>query len=441
MAIDYDTLFEQIGRIIARSNDLGEDAEMLDSDLYDLQEILEAGNLPAISEGLIGKYGSAKNALFSLRAGLAETVAARLRDRETVVDELEIQTDGLQAVLAALIADMGNSSESVESSEVTIGSVTAGGSNVGNGTLLTSGVMDGVTAPARGVTPHPDYAGVACEQVIPETMTLVCNGDSYTDRLTEGTERFSWNGIAPNSNVWDIIRQGSGTGPAIQLANAASIITNRDFETFTSTNTPTGWTLTGTAGTHIFAEGTEVYRGSKSLKFTGTGAQATIAVTQSVAAASLTPRKRYNLSIRIKASATIAAGDLTIMFTGTGYTAATSEKITIAAGSLPTSWTLYNFWITLPAVIPSDFALSISWGSTPTSAKNLYLDSLAFAPATYHNGVGLVGVAGSTRFVRGDSFTVATENTEGLFQQFFRKAFNVQLPSSNTPTISEGWAG
>ena len=44
------------------------------------------------------------------------------------------------------------------------------------------------------------------------------------------------------------------------------------------------------------------------------------------------------------------AGTIQVLFTGTGYTAASSEKVEVLAASFPAAWTLYNFFIVTPSV-------------------------------------------------------------------------------------------
>jgi hypothetical protein len=249
-------------------------------------------------------------------------------------------------------------------------------------------------------------------------------------------------GEQENGGQWDTEVNGSGTGPTFETLNGGSIIQNPDLELWTSTNSPNSWTKTGTAGVHIFRESTNIYRGTYSLKFLGTGAQATIAVTQTITSGILVPRKRYCFTIRYKASAVDTASQtLTIQFTGTGYSATSTEKITVAGDVFDTSWTLKTFYINMPANIPSDFAISISVTGTLNSGKILYFDSIGFEAVTYHGGIGFTAVAGSTPFVRGDKFTFdVTNNQAGLIQDFFRRGYGVQLPSSASPTISDNLA-
>ena len=193
----------------------------------------------------------------------------------------------------------------------------------------------------------------------------------------------------------------------------------------------TGWTL----GTGAFWKGTvlqevtNIKRGLYSLQALGTGAS-TIAISQSKT--TLTPLKRYLVSVWVKTSgAGVAAGTLTISFTGTGYVAASTEKISLAHAALAalTSYTLESFWVTMPQSIPTDMALTVSVTGTLTAGEKIYLDGMVLAPATYFGGLAFAIVAGATPVLRGDSWTCAVTTVEGGVQRFFRKVYHVQLPS------------
>ncbi len=440
--MDYSALFADIGKLVKNINLFGTDASDVDTRRDEIADQFESNNQQPSISSLFNVANSAKSALSSVRSQLAAMASARLQDNDTVIAILNLPTDGVDAVLTALIADMTANSQTIDASTVTLGTVTAGSGNVGNGTAVISKVLDGVTAPASGITARTAYDGLDSEISLAETMTLSCNSDSYTDRQTSGQEGFALYGELAVSDKWGVDEGGSGNGPTVRTANSSAILSNKDFENFTS-NAPDNWTIdSGTAGTHIFRESTNIYRGTYALKFLGTGAQATIQLSQTPT--TMTPRKRYLVSFRYKASAVDTnAQFLQAYFTGTGYTAASSEKVNIAGDVWSTSWAHAYFWINVPANMPSDWAFILRVTGTPSSGKAVYIDSLAVTPAVYHNGVAVGVIAGSTPFVRGDSFTwtVANDNA-GTFQKFFRKQFGVQLPSNTggSETIADSLA-
>jgi hypothetical protein len=458
MAVNYDTspngLFIQIGKIAKHYNLQAADAANLDADLADIMgafEAMTAGANELMVEGVPTTFAGWESQYVARRASLVTLANTRIQDKETILDELNLAVDDVAAVLSELIRQMNSDSESVNASAVTIGSVSANASNSGNGTILTTKLLDGVTSPgsnARGTfAANPQYRGVDSELAVEsETMTIEVATDSFQDGATEGGETFNWNGKKAGV-VNGFGAEGSGAIGTITGAHSTSgnLLTNGDFEEITS-NAPDDWTIdNGTAGTHILQEtaGANVYHGDSSIRFVGDGSQAAIGISQAFGASDVTANKLYCVTVRIKADASISAGDLTIQFSGTGYTAGSSEKISIAAASLPTSWSLQSFFVLMPAEIPADFKLAIDWSGTPTDTKNLYIDDLSFSAVNYGGGVGVVAVRGSDPFIKGDRFTFSVANDEaGVFQKFFRQAFGVQLPSddSGSETIDDSLA-
>lgn len=454
MAIDYTNastgLFTHIGKLVKYYNIANSAAGVatLDAELQAIMTAFQAGSQALAADGLPGAYEAFRGAYVTKKAVLANYALRRLQDSTTVLSQLDCLTDAATEIFDKLITQMIADTKTVQKNTVTIGTVTAGGSNVTNGSVLTTAVLDGYSSPGANAvavfSPHLRYKGVNTELApSSDTMLWTVIADSFTDGLSEGSERIFWNGDAQGV-PYEITDQpkGSGSIGAIQPLQSYSLLQNLDFETFAS-NAPSSWTIdTGTAGTHVYQEtgAANLYHGASSLRFKGDGALASIQISQAVAAGLMQANRAYCVSVRVKADATIAAGQLVITFAGTGYTAGSSEKITIAPGSLPTSWTLYNFFVNAPAVMPSDWKLSIQWSGTPTNNKNVYVDDIGVGPVNYGAGIGAVAVRGSTPFVRGDRWTASLACDGGVFQKFFRDAFGYQLPSSASPNIADSLA-
>lgn len=444
MALDYSALFTDLGKLAKHYDLFKTDAADLDTDSQEILDAFQTDDQDVAIEGLASAYEGFKREFASRRAVLVKFAAKRLQDRATVLDEIGATSSDLTALLPKLVDQMLADSESINPSAVTIGSVSAASGNVGNGTVITSKTLDGVTSPGTisgvSIAANNRYKGLDSELTVPsDSLRVTCIADSYQDLATEGSEGFVWEGLTAIAQH-GVNTEGSGQIGTVVGLHSNTLLSNLDFETFTS-NVPGSWTIdAGTAGTHVLAEGTTIYHGASSLKLAGDGTLASIQLSQTPNRSLLTANRGYFVTCRVKADATIAAGDLTIQFEGTGYTAASTEKISIAHGSLPTSWTLYSFFIALPSTIPSDFELVIKWNGTPTNAKNLYLDDIAFGPATYGAGIAVAVVRGSTPFNRNDRFTFTVANTEGVFQRFFRRVFGVQLPSNASETIADSLA-
>ena len=436
MALNVADLFADLGKLIKHYDLQKTDGTNLAADLQDILDEFQDASQDLAIEGLAEEFEGFEQEYAGRRGVLAGYALKRLQDRTSVLVEIGAVSTSADEILSRLIDSLALSSDSVNASAVTLGSTTAVSGNVGNGTVITTKTLDGATSPGSlsGVSfaVHRRNANRDTELASPsETMRLECVADSFRNGATEGSEQFAWSG-GPSISQHGIDSEGSGDIGGIQAIHANALLANLDFEDFTTADTPDSWTIVaGTVGTHINEEtgGSNVYHGDSSLNFLGDGAQASISVSQALAAGVVQAGKAYCVTVRVKASATIAAGALTIQFEGTGYTASSTEKISVAAGSLPTSWTLYSFIVVMPATMPEDMALVVKWTGTPTNAKNLWVDDIGFGPVNYGGGVGAVVVRGATPFVFGDKFTFTVANTEGVIQRFFRRVFGYQLPS------------
>lgn len=447
MAFDWDTantgVLTKTGKILKYINSsLALATTTLPAELVAITTPYQNMNRADLVANLFSYYGSLQSQVVSKRQTLASYMDSTYLDPVTVLSQLGVVDASIQSVMAALILQALIDSKTVNRSTVTIGTSTAQAGNVGNGTVLTTKVLDGITPPLLGAMANIHYAGLNSELSVPsDTLAMTC-----INAQTEGAEQWSWSG---NQKVqpWDYLTEGSGQGPTVTTANGARIIVDGDFEQWTSTNTPTNWTITGgAAGTTIFRESTNIHRGTYSMKFLGNGATATIGVNQSIGTNRMKGLRAYSVSCRMKASGTPAAGAILLQFTGTNYTAASTEKIAIAAASFPTaaftaSGSLQSFIIITPAFIPSDWAFKVEIGSTLSNAVAVYFDSLAIVELPYHGGMAAIPVAGSTRWQPGDRVTFTLANNQaGVLQEGFRRGYNIQMPSSGSPSLSDNLA-
>lgn len=439
MALDYTSIFTDVGLLISKLNSyktwagttIPADSTALDTEL---------NGFLACQSKLQPTYQTAQNAIISLRQGLAGIATVRLQDQTAILDQLSLVSSDMNGILRALTRQMVSDAQTIKANTVTLGSPAYNAGNTGTGKVFVSKVLDGYSSPGNRMPACQTYNGLNSELCVPsETVTLECIADSNVDKTTAGYERFSCSG-GQSYPVLGYQTEGSGQGPAVTCYNDSTIISNKDFETWSS-NTPGSFTIS--AGSSVITkESTTVFRGTYALKFAGDGVTL-LNMTQAVSPARLTARRCYHFSIAVKASGVPAAGNLVVKFTGTGYTASSSEKIDIAAGSMPVAWTIYNFFINLPTALPSDWALSITLTGPLSAGTNVFLDSISFKPATYFGGHAVAIVAGSTNWLRGDriTYTVAN-NAAGNFQEFFRKWFGFQLNSNNAgaQTINDALA-
>lgn len=433
MAINYTNLFTDLGKIVKESNTILAEAQTLEARRQAIQDQLNTNSQDRAVQTLIAEFDSFGSNHVALQQSLAVMGQNRLLDKGTVLDEIGEPTASAGNLIPLLIWQMGVDSQTINRSVVGIGSVTSVGTPSGDGVILVTKALDGVTPPGSGLPSNINYAGLDSELSIAETMYLTCTGDSSTGNA-DGAEQFQIDGEYqdPSGPLWGYFGGGSGVGPSATVINGNGIVSNGSFETSTG-NSFDSWDVdSGTPGTHIKANAVEFFRGAQSLEFVGDASQNPIRVSQVLGA--LTARKTYLISVRVKASATPTVGDLELYFEGTGYT---SSKLTVSAASITTSWAHQFAYVTLSDDVPSDLELVVRINGALDNAKSVYVDSVAVGEPVWHNGLGFSFIAGASPWKLQDRYSVAITNTEGVFQSWFRKQFRYQLPSSATPTISD----
>ena len=448
MAIDWDGspngVFTRFGKLI-KNSDLLETFTVTTLETY-RDEVNDAfyGTTGSVQEGarrsiegFDGFMDGMQQGILSYRRSMSGFGDRVWLDDINILPELNLPANApLSTVLDGVVKQLVTDGETVNQSVVTVPASSNPDTGAsGNGVLLMDKVLDGVTPPAIDHRPQLSYLDWDSELAYNETMVFECTSDSQGSGTAEGAELFTWRGDTLKRNLDHVDPGGSGVIGSIPVLNAYEYVSNRSFETWVNTNTPISWDIdSGVPGTDIIQETAlaEVYRGLAALRFDG---NAKIYQTQLVTR--LRPNKRYCLAAWIKGSGT---GDLTIQFESpnTGlYVPAASEKIEIS-GAFNASYTLYHFYLTMPSEIPFDLRLTVE--SANWNAE-VWVDSIAFGEVSYGGGVSAVLVAGSSRFVQGDQFTVSVTNDEaGTIQSYFRNKYNLQLPSSGTPTILDSLA-
>jgi hypothetical protein len=452
MAISYTYLFDSIRQYIMLVNALDGWTEVYtDAEEAIEAELATAGRFDEIS-GVPEAFVQRRDTLVSTIQTLGSEISNLLANKGLCRGFLPItNTTSPSTILPALFNKMIADTQTLVAGSVTVGSVTPNGANNGDATLLVDGILDGASTPLSGGMSIKDYAldatgkwpgtsgyaGRGSELSAADSYTVICNRDSQTDRATEGSESFAILGSDAARQAYDWRGDGAGSG-SVNMANGSNKLANGEFEiwtTDTGVDTLSSWTYgagavaSATVGT-IFKETSSVQRGLYALQIKGLTATAAIGLSQ--AQTNLTPLKRYLVACWVKTSgAGVAAGTLTIKFTGTGYTAGTTESISLNYTTLAslTSYTLKSFWVNMPESIPSDMALSILVTSSLSNGEKIYIDGMVLAEGQWFNGLCWGMVAGAYPAIRDDSYTFAVTTTEGGVQSFFRRYYKMQLPS------------
>ena len=96
-----------------------------------------------------------------------------------------------------------------------------------------------------------------------------------------------------------------------------------------------------------------------------------------------------------------------------------------------------TLFLIAPAPIPVPMELTISIAGLNVGGV-VYATAPTMASTTYFGGLGCNVAAGLVPWQRGDrlAWTVANDGA-GKFQDFWRRHYKTQLPSSASPTISD----
>lgn len=410
-----------------------------------------SGSDLAMIDGLQNQMASNQQAVGGLMNSL-QTIAANVVNTMVYQDSPQSSKTSLAVSLAYLINQMKANGQSVQSSTATA-TVTPGASNSGNGALVVS---------------CQDASGNTLEDQFAETVSVTCSTDSSANPSSAGNETFQVAGQVAASGPFDWLWPlGSGTTSTITCVNATNsnttgtLLTNGDFESFTS-NAPNNWAIvTGTAGTNIKQSSSgNAYTGSAALQLVGDGSTL-LDLRQQFNSSSGTlgipaPSTIFAVNCWVKVDVVTAAGVLRLsLVDGSGniVTDANGNNNSITLNlhtGAGTSYAPLNGVFRTPHVMPSTLKLRIDVTTAISTGTNLFVDRLGMGSMTrlYQGGPSLAVFSGKTPFYVPDWFSVTTTNSRGgtsdlrTFQTLCdrllgMKQLGLLLPSSNSPTISD----
>lgn len=293
----------------------------------------------------------------------------------------------------------------------TFGSVSAGGSNVGNGTVLRC------TVDAEGKTLEGYYSPKDTP------VTAVCVQDA-NGGATVGEEQFRLYGRLAGRDAID--ERGSGADITIAAASSngsQAALNNPSFSQVSPTTNDApvtslpGWEATTSIGNFQTVDD-DTYRPlgsettSRAIRFTTDDT-----LTSANRLRGIDRTRPYVVQIAFKRESS-CDGTLTLSV------GAQSEAVTLSAQS---GWTVLRMTIGTkcwPANWDqNDVKLSIALASNTTGT--LLVDDVVVMPMVQHDGLFYIPVGGSTRFLNGDVFTFADSETGAIIQRW----------------ISRGWPG
>jgi len=318
---------------------------------------------------------------------------------------------------------MDTNTSSLNSRNLTQGSVTAGGSNVGTGTIyhLTKDKYD-----------------FPLEAVSIATIVARCNQDRQTG-TQPGREVFqlSYSGTATDALDATGGKPGGGTASIAGVAGDQAVA-NASFQSFSGTTSApteiTSWTSSVTVnGTNYAFDSSNYFRSSPEEVSLGTSYSLKMLVTATLTQKLRNTRLRnldrsrpYCVLLRYNREVNSATGTLVLSF------GAATVSVVLAAQA---GWqTLViamadDLW---PDVFESnDMALTIDW--TRTGGTGLLVDDVVVGPMTPFDGTYWFVAGGATPFKVEDTFTQARSlaGSEAKVQRYLRDVYNVSLPTNN----------
>lgn len=350
----------------------------------------------------------------------------------TYAQVLSIRADSPQEAIP-LIADnfIAAGTKSVQTRVFSFGSVSAGGSNVGTGTVnrLTT-----------------DEDADAIENTYAQVVTIECVADRQSGRR-DHHELFEIRGgeLADYRDTIEIT--GSGRRGQIQAQSGAETLPylrNPSFSTKTGTGASTTdidqWTIaSGTIGTEVQIDATDAntyreYNGSPdaaAVKFAG-NAKITQALT--VANGTFNPNVPYYCQLAYNRE--IGTGTMTL----TLRLGAVSKAVALSA---QTGWNILRIdlnedcWFKNWNEDGADLEIEVSSYSTGT----VLVDDVILVPMTKFDGLWYCVVGGATKFLADDVFTFTDTETGAKIQTWLWRAYGTAgrfyLPHSATPSWAD----
>ncbi len=442
MAVTYSTLFTRLGKLFGMASVIRTHQAALRTDFADV-----LGAYSAADSNLIGNLTSqiddriqdSRRLLSILQKDANQTLIEMVDDDLIATYGSGLETMSVKQALRELIRQMKTNSANVDGTTITIGSVSAAGTNTGNGTLVLSALASQVYAP--DVVDSPT--------VKTELIRATCIEDSYKSGTAAGAEKFVIEGQGVVNHLDHLWPKGSGLKKPLYVASpnreqgstpGSNVLRNSNFESFTA-NAPDHWTIvTGAAGSTI-DDVTTAHTGTTALKLTNNGTLA-LKLTQafntsSGTAGTIKPDTPYTLSFALRRNSTaMSAGVLKVYVTdGTAVlnNSDANRKMEISigfdtVGAITTAYQLKTRACMTPASIAKGAFIVIEASTAFNNGVELYIDDLVLAEMhrPVAGGLAMQVIGGSTDFATEDTITSQiTNNNEGLINTEFDRFFDM----------------
>lgn len=421
--INYNNLFDRIRILVKYFNEL-----------ETRQTSVAAGNLPLSyiknqvvtvfeDQGETDQIATLEAEFDAAITNLNELKLAHLTWFEKMLEQLAVDLGEYaitipEAILTRLADAMTKDSETVNARETSIDTndvdtddtIKAHTDNKGDGKLV-------YTFAQAGLTPNE----------ISHTEFMHCECISVP---AIGQEIFQLSGAQSNSRE-SHLGQGSGRGPTIMSLGES--ITNGDFDDWTVLVADNWTAISGTWGTDMLKEDTEVLRGSYSLESVHTQTWQIVHALP----VTLLPNGLYLFGLWLKATAGTVTGELIASIVDAAGDDVGLDKLTLDLADLVAdTWEFKYVVIPMPGSVDSTWKLSLE--ITSQGEELLWIDAVQFGPMTVCNGIHFGLCSGGVDFGLDDKFGYGGDHVGfqvkvdqvGVLQKFFGRCFGVQLPSA-----------
>jgi hypothetical protein len=429
-------LFTRLGKLAGALNDVnnwrgGTGAGQLAKAITDALAQVD-GDVAAIRATYSGLY----NALTAGQNGLTQVQqAAQTAAKNLLIAMANADTPLAQQTvpyaLALLRTQMLAGGSYVNPNTVSA-TVTAGGSNTGNGAIVT-GVRDA--------------KGYQLDNALAETVAVTVTSDAANAGALQclGTQ------TQPDPLSW-LWPAGSGLNQSLTSLDPANNSylpsSSGAFDAFTA-NVPNGWTVAaGVAGTDFGAAGSS-FKGANALKLIGGGGGLTD-LTQTLSG--LTSRTPYAVGFWLKADVVPASGNLIIdLYNGSSVItdeAGNNCSLSIALNGITTSYVAHGAVFTIADPLPATVTLRMRLSVVVPGGSNIFIDQLTFQPAQQlgtqlGDSIWAAACTGAADWALRDTLSIAVANNRTCqWQQAFDRLFGCRalgftLPTSGSTLIND----
>lgn len=362
---------------------------------------------------------AARSALDSALQGFAAAITPQFMEYARIVSapETDVRTILQRRIYDYFVAN----SKTIQSRGFSFGSASAGGANVGSGTI------NRLNKDPNNFDIEAQFADVKTAKIIQDQSTGV----------NKHEEVFEFRGQA-RSLAPTIAPSGSGLVAAIPCYSAASsVFLNPSFSdyqgTITSLTELTSWTVAGSLA-NLNLDQTNYYRGfpgdttPAALKFL---ANESISQLLSLGGRPMDPFTPYYAQLVYNRQVGSGDGTLTVTL---------GSKNVAVVLSAQTGWNVLRFTIGqnnwYEKFMANDLTLTIALSGRSTGS--VLVDDLLVVPYVNFDGSWYAPVGGSTPFMKDDYFTFTdTIASDSKLQKWLWRAFGVYLPHAGSPSISD----